>query len=73
MANLLGDHWEAGEPDWNAVLAEPGVALHLYGKTEARRGRKMGHLTALGATADEAREGVLRARQVLLRQAERVS
>jgi 5-(carboxyamino)imidazole ribonucleotide synthase len=73
MANLLGDLWEAGEPDWNAVLAEPGVALHLYGKTEARRGRKMGHLTAVGATADEARARVLRARQVLVAHAERVS
>ena len=54
MANILGDLWEGGEPDWPAALARPGVALHLYGKAEARRGRKMGHLTALGATADGA-------------------
>ncbi len=60
MANLLGDLWEAGEPDWAAALAQPDVKLHLYGKTEPRRGRKMGHLTALAATAEEA---VLRVRQ----------
>jgi 5-(carboxyamino)imidazole ribonucleotide synthase len=65
MANLLGDLWEEGEPDWPAVLARPGVALHLYGKTEARRGRKMGHLTALGTTPEEARQKVLAAREAL--------
>jgi 5-(carboxyamino)imidazole ribonucleotide synthase len=65
MANLLGELWEGGEPDWPAVLSRPGVALHLYGKTEARRGRKMGHLTALGATPEEAREEVLAAREAL--------
>jgi 5-(carboxyamino)imidazole ribonucleotide synthase len=65
MANLLGDLWEGGEPDWPAVLSRPGVALHLYGKAEARRGRKMGHLTALGATAEAARETVLAAREAL--------
>jgi 5-(carboxyamino)imidazole ribonucleotide synthase len=65
MANLLGDLWEGGEPDWTAALALPGIALHLYGKTESRRGRKMGHLTALGATPDEARTRVLAARQAL--------
>ena len=54
MANLLGDLWEGGEPDWAAVLALPGVSLHLYGKAEARPGRKMGHLTAVAATATEA-------------------
>ena len=47
MANLLGDAWDAGVPDWPAALAWPGVKLHLYGKAEARPGRKMGHLTAL--------------------------
>lgn len=47
MANLLGDLWEAGEPNWSAVCARPGIKLHLYGKTEPRAGRKMGHLTAL--------------------------
>ena len=54
MLNLLGDIWfdSSGRertPDWCAVLALPGAHLHLYGKTEARRGRKMGHLTLTGA------------------------
>jgi len=53
--NLLGDLWTAGRsPDFAAALAVPGVQLHLYGKSEARPGRKMGHLSAIGATADEA-------------------
>ena len=51
MVNLLGDLWEGGEPDWIAAAAYPGVKLHLYGKMEARPGRKMGHLTALGPDA----------------------
>jgi len=65
MANLLGDLWEGGEPDWPSVLALPDVKLHLYGKAEARPGRKMGHLTALAATAEEARARVLAARDLL--------
>ena len=53
MLNLLGDSWfdatgNARTPDWQAVLALPGAHLHLYGKTEARPGRKMGHLTITG-------------------------
>ena len=48
MVNLLGDRWEAGEPDWSAVLTDPSVRLHLYGKRQARPGRKMGHLTVTG-------------------------
>ena len=67
MANLLGDLWERGEPDWAAALAVPGVNLHLYGKVEARPGRKMGHITALGATTDDARRLVLAARDRLAR------
>lgn len=47
MVNLLGDLWRDGEPHWERALAEPGVRLHLYGKSEARPGRKMGHLTAM--------------------------
>jgi len=43
MLNLLGDLWHAGPPDWGAVLADPHARLHLYGKREARPGRKMGH------------------------------
>jgi 5-(carboxyamino)imidazole ribonucleotide synthase len=59
MLNLLGDLWFAADgttrmPDWPAVLALPGARLHLYGKTEARRGRKMGHLTVTAATAGQA-------------------
>jgi 5-(carboxyamino)imidazole ribonucleotide synthase len=65
MANLLGDLWEGGEPDWRSTLALSDVKLHLYGKTEARPGRKMGHLTALAATAEEARARVLVARDAL--------
>jgi 5-(carboxyamino)imidazole ribonucleotide synthase len=67
MANLLGDLWADGEPDWAAALAVPGVALHLYGKREARPGRKMGHFTAVAPTAEEARRRALDARQALLR------
>lgn len=48
MANLLGDLWSDGTPDWTACLRHPGIALHLYGKGEARPGRKMGHLTVCG-------------------------
>ena len=67
MANLLGDLWSAGAPAWEAVCAIPDVKLHLYGKSAARPGRKMGHVTALAATAGEAREKVLRAREALAR------
>ncbi len=48
MAQLLGDIWERGEPDWATVLGEPDIHLHLYGKAEARPARKMGHLTCVG-------------------------
>ena len=65
MVNLLGDLWADGEPDWAAVLAMPQVKLHLYGKTEPRAGRKMGHLTAFGATTEEAAVRALDARKAL--------
>jgi 5-(carboxyamino)imidazole ribonucleotide synthase len=65
MANLLGDLWTAGDPDWSRVCAHPSVKLHLYGKAEARPGRKMGHLTALGSTAGEALRDALAARAAL--------
>jgi len=65
MANLLGDVWEGGEPDWSAVAAFGDVKIHLYGKAEPRPGRKMGHLTAFGATPDEALERVVAAREAL--------
>jgi Phosphoribosylaminoimidazole carboxylase (NCAIR synthetase) len=51
MANLLGDIWQNGEPNWSAALSVPDVELHLYGKTDPRPGRKMGHLTATGDNA----------------------
>ncbi len=65
MANLLGDIWSEGEPDWDAALAVPEVKLHLYGKSEARPGRKMGHLTATAATVRQAGELVRMARELL--------
>ena len=65
MVNLLGDIWQNGEPDWTKVLQVDGVHLHLYGKSEARPRRKMGHLTALGETAEEAMERVTKARAAL--------
>jgi 5-(carboxyamino)imidazole ribonucleotide synthase len=67
MVNLLGDEWSGGEPDWAAVFAMGDVKVHLYGKLEPRKGRKMGHLTALGGSAEEARVRVLEARRVLRR------
>jgi 5-(carboxyamino)imidazole ribonucleotide synthase len=65
MANLLGDLWQEGEPNWSAVAACPDVKLHLYGKDQVRPRRKMGHLTALGPSADKAVERVLHARKRL--------
>jgi 5-(carboxyamino)imidazole ribonucleotide synthase len=66
MANLLGNLWAEGIPDWPTALAYPGVSLHLYGKREARAGRKMGHLTALADSAEEAVATVLAAREALV-------
>jgi 5-(carboxyamino)imidazole ribonucleotide synthase len=54
MINLLGDLWENGEPDWNRILKDDRVRLHLYGKDEARPGRKMGHLTIVDFDLDQA-------------------
>ena len=65
MTNLLGDLWQNGEPDWPAACAAPDVKLHLYGKIEPRPGRKMGHLTVLASSADEAARRVLEARRRL--------
>ena len=65
MANLLGDLWQGGAPDWAAATAVAGVKLHLYGKRDARSGRKMGHLTALGETVEDAVTVVDRARDLL--------
>jgi 5-(carboxyamino)imidazole ribonucleotide synthase len=60
MVNLLGDLWLDAKSTlrqlpWAEVLAVPGVKLHLYGKTEARAGRKMGHLTVLAPNLEQAR------------------
>ena len=66
MANLLGELWAEGEPNWAAASRYGDVKLHLYGKTEARRGRKMGHMTAMGRTTDEALDLVISARDALL-------
>lgn len=54
MLNLLGDSWRHGHPDWTPVLDRPNARLHLYGKAEARPGRKMGHLTVLADTVEAA-------------------
>ena len=63
MVNLLGDLWEGGDPDWTAILDDPHAKLHLYGKSAARPGRKMGHVTvtAPNTTAAAARAVELRA------------
>ena len=67
MANLLGESWADGEPDWPRALEDPGVRLHLYGKSAARPGRKMGHLTVADDDIQEARRRALAAREALRR------
>jgi 5-(carboxyamino)imidazole ribonucleotide synthase len=67
MVNLLGDLWANGEPDWpSALRADPGVALHLYGKRDASTGRKMGHLTVLDPDPESALARALAARRALV-------
>ena len=65
MANILGDVWSDVEPNWSALLATD-VKLHLYGKVEARPGRKMGHITAFGKSINDADRTVREARDRLL-------
>jgi len=65
IVNLLGDVWLDRDPDFAAAMTVPGVRLHLYEKHEARAGRKMGHLSSVGATAEEALERVLEAKRKL--------
>lgn len=72
MLNLLGDLWFTGDqpvaptpPAWDAVLALPGCHLHLYGKVEAKRGRKMGHLNITGTTPEAVRATALKAAAIL--------
>jgi 5-(carboxyamino)imidazole ribonucleotide synthase len=69
MANLLGDVWAHGEPDWAAALADADVKLHLYGKATPKPGRKMGHLVAFGNDVNEAANKVRAARAALARAA----
>ena len=70
MVNLLGDCWfgignDAREPDWNALHAVPNLKLHLYGKRQARPGRKMGHFTVVGDRLDDALGVAMAARRKL--------
>jgi 5-(carboxyamino)imidazole ribonucleotide synthase len=66
MANVMGDLWADGVPNWAAACRFPDVKLHLYGKDDPRPGRKMGHLTAMAATVREAQDRVIAARDALL-------
>jgi 5-(carboxyamino)imidazole ribonucleotide synthase len=66
MANLLGELWQKGEPNWAAAASHRDVKLHIYGKTEPRRGRKMGHITAISVTAADSVNLVRSARSSLL-------
>lgn len=65
MVNLLGDTWEHGRPRWEEVLKFPDIHLHLYGKTDPRAGRKMGHITALDASVSLAKINALQAKDLL--------
>jgi 5-(carboxyamino)imidazole ribonucleotide synthase len=66
MANILGELWVDGEPNWAAACRFPDVKLHLYGKASPRPSRKMGHLTAMAATVADAMDMVVSARDALL-------
>ena len=61
MINLLGDSWQnnQNEPNWLPLLNHPQAYLHLYGKQQARKGRKMGHFTVLAGSADQALQTAL--------------
>ncbi len=65
MANVLGDLWADGEPNWAAAVSVADVKLHLYGKMTPRPGRKMGHLTALSTTPEQALADAEQARRLL--------
>jgi 5-(carboxyamino)imidazole ribonucleotide synthase len=69
MVNLLGDIWQGSEPDFAAALDVAEAHLHLYGKAEARKGRKMGHITAVAESGSLAVELALRARARLKHEA----
>ena len=66
MVNLLGDLWQAKDPDWEKVLGIPNAKLQLYGKHTARQGRKMGHYNVLAPNVEEALDLAGRIRQLLL-------
>lgn len=67
MVNLLGDVWRGAdkedEPEWNVLFAQPNLKLHLYGKHQARAGRKMGHFTVIGQNAETVLAAAMQARQ----------
>ncbi len=67
MANLLGDLWTSGVPDWSVACSFGDLKLHLYGKAVAQPGRKMGHLTALANDVETAAACVREARRLLRR------
>ena len=68
MVNLLGEVWpESNEPEWHALLSKFGLKLHLYGKDEARQGRKMGHFTVVGNDADKVLKSAMDARLELVK------
>jgi len=70
MVNLLGDLWAGGEPRWEHVLRHPGAKLHLYGKAQARPGRKMGHYTVLADSREAALAVAMQAKSLLLSEAQ---
>jgi 5-(carboxyamino)imidazole ribonucleotide synthase len=65
MVNLLGDIWRDGEPAWNVLFEQLDLKLHLYGKREARPGRKMGHFTVIGTDAEQVLKGAMNARALI--------
>ncbi|MDH3935119.1 MAG: 5-(carboxyamino)imidazole ribonucleotide synthase [Gammaproteobacteria bacterium] len=65
MTNLMGDIWNDGDPAWQHVLNQPGAHLHLYGKREARPGRKMGHINCLADDTDKALQVTAKIRAAL--------
>lgn len=65
MANLLGQQWSHGQPDFNRALTMPNIKVHLYGKSDAVVDRKMGHMVAVSETAQQSRDDVAAAREML--------
>ncbi len=65
MINLLGDVWQNGGPNWVEVLSDPKIKLHLYGKHEARTGRKMGHITITAMTMAELTNSIARIKNII--------